>query len=141
MVHIELLCVGRLKEPYFEAACRAYEKRLTPHARLRVTQLPEGHPVADRLPAGAYTTALCIDGESVGSEALAARLQALMTAGRSSFCFLIGGSDGLPDAAVRRADWRLSLSRMTFPHHLARVLLLEQLYRAFQIMSGGSYHK
>lgn len=133
--------MGRLKEPYFEAACREYQKRLASHARLRVTQIPEGSPVEDKLPAGAYTTALCVDGESVGSEELAARLQSLMTAGRSSFCFLIGGSDGLPDAAVRRADWRLSLSRMTFPHHLARVLLLEQLYRTFQIISGGKYHK
>ena len=123
------------------AAAAEYQKRLTPYAKLTVRELPEGHPVADALPASALTVALCIEGEMCSSEALAARLAAWRVDGRSSLCFVVGGSDGLPEAVRSRADWRLSLSPMTFPHHMARVILLEQLYRAVMINMGGKYHK
>ncbi len=141
MVHVDLICVGRLKEPYLAAAVSEYEKRLAPFARLTIRELPEGHPVVDTLPAAAYVVALCIEGRMCDSPAFAGRLAELQVSGRSSLCFVIGGSDGLPEAVKQRAEWRLSLSPMTFPHHVARVLLLEQLYRAFQINSGGKYHK
>ena len=141
MTHIHLLCVGRMKEPYLVAAAAEYQKRLTPYVRLTVRELPEGHAVADVLPSGVLIVALCVEGELCSSEALAAKIDVWQTAGRSSLCFVIGGSDGLPDAVKSRADWRLSLSPMTFPHHLARVLVLEQLYRACQINAGGKYHK
>lgn len=141
MIHIEIVCAGRLKEPYWAAACAEYEKRLTPCAKLHVCERPEGRPLAGHVPAGAYAVALCVEGEMMNSEAFARMLREWMTAGRSSVCFLIGGSDGLFEEDKARADRRLSLSRMTFPHHMARALLLEQLYRAFQILGGGKYHK
>jgi len=141
MTHIHLVCVGRLKEPYLVSAAAEYQKRLLPYAKLTVSELPEGHPVTGALPRNAFTVALCIEGELCASETLAAKLAGWQQSGRSSLCFVIGGSDGLPEAVKERADWRLSLSPMTFPHHLARVLLLEQLYRAFQIGAGGKYHK
>ena len=123
------------------AAAAEYQKRLTPYVKLTVRELPEGHPVTDALPPGALTVALCVEGELCSSEALAAQLAAWQLSGRSSLCFVIGGSDGLPEEVKARAGRRLSLSPMTFPHHLARVLLLEQLYRAIQINAGGKYHK
>jgi len=141
MMHIELLCVGRMKEPYYTAAAAEYRKRLTAYAKLTIRELPEGHPVTDALPHGVLIVTLCVEGELCSSEALAAKLAAWQLDGRSSLCFIIGGSDGLPDEVKARADWRLSLSPMTFPHHLARVVVLEQLYRAMQINAGGKYHK
>jgi 23S rRNA (pseudouridine1915-N3)-methyltransferase len=141
VLHIDVVCVGRLKEPYYEAACREYLKRLSAYARVVVRELPEGHGVLDALPGGAFVAALCVEGELCSSEALAARLAAWPLSGTSAVCFVIGGSEGLPEAVKQRAGWRLSLSPMTFPHHLARVMLLEQLYRGFMINGGGKYHK
>ena len=129
-----------MKEPYFAAAAVEYQKRLKPYAKLIIRELPEDHAVLDILPR-ALLIALCVEGESCSSKALAARLAAWQLGGCSSFCFVVGGSDGLPDAVKQKANWRLSLSEMTFPHHLARVILLEQLYRVFMINSGGKYHK
>jgi len=131
-----------MKEPYFVAAAAEYQKRLAPHVKLTVKELPEGHPVVNELPRDAtLTVALCVDGQPCTSQQLAADIAAWQLSGISSVCYVIGGSDGLPGAVVQRADKRLSLSAMTFPHHLARVILLEQLYRAFQIIAGGKYHK
>ena len=141
MIHIHLLCVGRMKEPYYEAAVAEYVKRLTPYAKLSIRELPEGHPVIGQIPPSSLTAALCIEGKLCSSEDLAAQMAAWQLDGRSSFCFVIGGSDGLPDDVKKQAHWQLSLSPMTFPHHLARVILLEQLYRACQINAGGKYHK
>jgi 23S rRNA (pseudouridine1915-N3)-methyltransferase len=141
MLHIDLLCVGRLKEPYFEEACRTYLKRLSAYARVAVRELPERHGVVSALPEGMLLAALCVEGELCSSEALAAQLTTLQASGRPSACFVVGGSEGLPEAVKRRADWRLSLSPMTFPHHLARVILLEQIYRAIMIGAGAKYHK
>jgi 23S rRNA (pseudouridine1915-N3)-methyltransferase len=152
MLHVKLICVGRLREPHYIAACREYEKRLTPLCRLETLEIPEeperpgalereGERLIAAIPAGAYTVALCIEGESVSSEALAARLESLTARGVSRMCLIIGGSNGLSDAVKARADWRLSMSAMTFPHHLARVMALEQLYRAMSINSGSKYHK
>ncbi len=141
MIHVTLLCVGRLKEPYLLSAVAEYEKRLTAFCRLKIKELPEGNPVVDSLPDGDYLVALCIEGQTCDSPSFSARLAELPLSGRSSVCFVIGGSDGLPDAVKQKAHWKLSFSPMTFPHHLARVMLLEQLYRAFQIQSGGKYHK
>ena len=141
MFRITIICQGRLKEKYYIDACEEYLKRLGGFCRAEVIELTEnGDPMA-RVPKGAYLIALCIEGSRTTSEGLASRLAACGSGGHSRLCFLIGGSEGLPEEARRAADWRLSMSDMTFPHHLARVMLLEQLYRAFMILAGTKYHK
>ena len=141
MLRVTIICQGRLKEPHYIAACAEYMKRLGAYCKAEVMELPEDGDVAARIPKGAYVIALCIEGEKLSSPALAARLEKLAGRGESRICFLIGGSEGLSEAVKTSADWRLSMSDMTFPHHLARVMLLEQLYRAFTITAGAKYHK
>lgn len=152
MLGIKLICVGKLKEKHYAAACAEYEKRLGPMCRMEVAELPEESGRADGLareaarilaavPPGAFVVALCVEGEGLSSEALARRLAALATGGVSRVCFVIGSSDGLHPSVKERADLRLSMSAMTFPHHLARVMVMEQIYRALSINSGGKYHK
>ena len=141
MLRVSVICQGRLKEPYYIAACAEYLKRLGAYCKAEVTELPEDGDVAARIPKGAYVIALCIEGEKLSSPALAKKLEKLAGQGESRLCFLIGGSDGLPESVKAAADYQLSMSDMTFPHHLARVMLLEQLYRAFTITAGTKYHK
>ncbi len=160
MLGIKLVCVGKMREKHYIEALREYEKRLTPFCRLEIEELPEqrlpetpstkeieaaldreAEQILARIPAGAWVCALCIEGEQRSSEELAVLLQRLTVRGVSRAVFLIGGSQGLHARVKARADERLSMSRMTFPHHLARVMLAEQLYRAFSILSGGKYHK
>ncbi len=141
MLRVSVICQGRLKEPYYIAACAEYLKRLGAYCKAEVTELPEDGDVAARIPKGAYVIALCIEGEKLSSPALARKLEKLASGGESRLCFLIGGSDGLPESVKAAADYKLSMSDMTFPHHLARVMLLEQLYRAFTITAGAKYHK
>ena len=140
MFHIEIICAGRVKEAHYAAACAEYIKRLAPYARVTVAEQPEGMPLAfpdDR----AYTVALCIEGEMLSSQAFADELWRLADGGTSRFRFLIGGSDGLCAGDKARAQRRISLSPLTFTHAMARVLLLEQLYRAAMIRAGTKYHK
>ena len=148
MLRVQLICTGRLKESFFEAACDEYDKRLRRSCALERIELPEtgdivrdGEAMLRRIGADAFVVALCVEGKSYSSQELAALLADCANRGRSRVCLLIGGSDGLSEAVKRRADVRLSMSRMTFPHHLARVMVLEQLYRAFNINEGGKYHK
>ena len=141
MQRITILCQGRLKEKHYIEACREYVKRLSAWCQPEIIELPENGDVVSRIPRGAYVIALCIEGEKTDSPGLARRLARCALEGDSRVCFLIGGSEGLPQAAKELADWRLSMSDMTFPHHLARVMLLEQIYRAFTINAGTKYHK
>lgn len=141
MLRVSVICQGRLKEPYYIAACQEYLKRLSAFCKAEVIELAEDGDVVSRIPKGAYVVALCIEGEKLSSPALAERLERLAGSGVSRICFLIGGSDGLPEHAKSAAQLRLSMSDMTFPHHLARVMVLEQLYRAFSINAGTKYHK
>ena len=141
MLRITVLCQGRLKEKYYIDACAEYLKRLSGRCQAEVIELPENGDIVARIPKGAYVVALCIEGEKTDSPGLAARLARCADRGESRICFLIGGSEGLPPQAKALADWRLSMSDMTFPHHLARVMLLEQIYRAFMINGGTKYHK
>ncbi len=141
MLRVSVLCLGRLKETYYADACREYCKRLAAYCKMDVTELPEDGDMAGRIPKGAYVVALCIEGRKLSSEALAEKLEQLAGRGVSRVCFLIGGSEGLPAQVKAQADFSLSMSDMTFPHHLARVMLLEQLYRAFSINAGAKYHK
>ena len=141
MLRVTVLCQGRLKEPYYIDACREYLKRLTAWCKAEVIELAENADPTPRIPKGAYVIAMCIEGKKLDSPGLAAKLEQLAAGGDSRVCFLIGGSDGLTDSVKALSDYRLSMSDMTFPHHLARVMLLEQLYRAFMINAGTKYHK
>lgn len=141
MLRISVICQGKLKEKYYAAACAEYLKRLSAFGAVEVIELPEESDIAAKIPKGAYVIAMAIEGEKLSSEQLAARMEKLALGGASRLCFLIGGSEGLAEKVKREADMRLSMSDMTFPHHLARVMVLEQIYRAFTINAGTKYHK
>jgi len=158
MLTVNLICVGKLKEKYLLAAVGEYTKRLGAFCRLVITEVAE--TAIPKEPSGAEITAalrseyakmeipprsavcaLCIEGKQLSSEELAIWLESLATSGVSQVTFIIGGSNGLSAELKSRADHRLSMSKMTFPHHLARVMLLEQIYRAYMINAGTRYHK
>lgn len=148
MQRVQVICVGRLKEKFYIDACAEYEKRLGRYCSFELTELAEtgdlskdGAAVLAKIPSGAYVIALCIEGQLCSSEDMAKLFADCALQGRSRMVFLIGGSDGLAQEVKKRADIRLSMSRMTFPHHLARVMVLEQIYRAFSINEGTKYHK
>ncbi len=148
MQKIRVICVGRLKEKHYADACAEYIKRLGRYCALEITEVPEtgdlereGDEILSRIPAGAWVSALCVEGILRSSEELAETLRSRAGDGTNRVCFLIGGSDGLSPRVKERADERISMSRMVFPHHLARVMLLEQVYRAYTIINGGKYHK
>ena len=160
MLTITLLCVGKMKEPYYEAAFAEYRKRLGACCRFSLTEIPEQRlpenpsekeiaaalekeaaEIEKRIPAGAAVVAMCVEGTQMSSPDFAQKLADWQNAGRSRICFLVGGSFGLAERVKRMAALRLSVSEMTFPHHLFRVMLAEQIYRAFKIAEGGRYHK
>ena len=159
MQRITVLCVGKLKEKFYANAAAEYIKRLSRYCKIEVTELPETRLPEDPSPAeikralaaeanairqkleGGAVVAMCIEGQTCSSEALSKKLAAFALEGKSKVTFLIGGSFGLDETLKKQADWRLSMSPMTFPHHLARVMLLEQIYRACQIAEGTRYHK
>ena len=160
MLNITIACVGKLKESYLRDACAEYAKRLSAFCRLQIAEVEEerlpdkpsdaqiaaalaaeGKRLLARVPAGAALIALCIEGKEMSSPELARRLEQLAVSGTSHVVLMIGGSWGLSDEVKNSAALRLSMSPMTFPHQLARVMLLEQLYRAMQISAGGKYHK
>ena len=159
-MNISIICVGRLKERYWEDACREYSKRLngicsfniietdeerisdSPHsADIRKTLEKEGKRLLAAVPKGAAIIAMCIEGRQKSSEELAEQIEELALSGVSSIAFIIGGSWGLSEEVKNKARLKLSMSEMTFPHQLARVMLCEQIYRSFQINSGTRYHK
>lgn len=160
MQKITLLCVGKLKEKFYLDACAEYQKRLTRHCKFELIELPEqrlpenpseaeiaaalskeADAIEEKLPRGGAIVALCVEGKPMSSEQLSDTLSRYGAQGASQVTFLIGGSFGLSERVKARADLRLSMSPMTFPHHLARVMVLEQVYRAYQIQSGTRYHK
>jgi len=141
MLRVTVICQGRLKEKYYLGACEEYMKRLSGYCQPEVIELPEEGDPTPKIPKGAYVIAMCIEGKKTDSPGLAAKLEQVTLEGKSRVCFLIGGSEGLSEPVKKAADWRLSMSDMTFPHHLARVMLLEQIYRAFTITAGAKYHK
>ena len=160
MQKVTVLCVGKLKEKFYIDAAAEYVKRLQRHCKLEIVELPEqklpespapaeieqalareAALIEEKLPKGGAVIALCIEGKPCSSVELSRRMQELAVSGKSQLTFLIGGSVGLSEDLKRQADWRLSMSPMTFPHHLARIMLLEQIYRACQIAAGTKYHK
>lgn len=159
-MQVQLVCVGKLKEKYWVGAIEEYSKRLSGYARLEIRELAdektpdsmspaeeeqvkarEGERILAALKADALVVALAIEGESWTSEQLAAVMDKQAVYGGGSIAFVIGGSLGLSSAVMARADKKLSFGRMTFPHQLMRVILLEQVYRAFKINRGEPYHK
>lgn len=161
MLTIQILCVGKLKEGYLRQACAEYQKRLGAFCKLNMVELPEyklpQNPSAAQIQkcideegrsllavmqkSPAFQIPMCIEGKQRSSEEFAALVEQAALRGYSTVNFVIGGSYGLSDAVKGEANEKLSLSKMTLPHQLARVVLLEQVYRAFQINSGGKYHK
>lgn len=152
MLNIRLICVGKLKEKFYLEACREYEKRLGTLCRMEILQLEEepdrpgslqkeAEKIRAAIHQGSFVVAMCIEGRMLSSEGLAEKLQQLQNQGVSRLCILIGSSRGLDEALKAQSGLRLSMSPMTFPHHLARVMVLEQIYRALSILSGSKYHK
>ena len=160
MMTIHLICVGKLKEKFYLAAVEEYSKRLSRSCKLNLLELPEERLpetpsdaqieaalrkefqlIQSKLPKGGVVIAMCIEGKTLSSEALAKKFNDWAVGGASQLTFLIGSSFGLHPETKALADFKLSMSPMTLPHHLARVMLLEQIYRAFQINEGSRYHK
>jgi 23S rRNA (pseudouridine1915-N3)-methyltransferase len=159
MVTIQIICIGKLKEKYWQSACEEYAKRLRPYCKFEIVELPESrlpnHPSEAEIQAGLEVEGrrilelvgngvcipLCIEGKTMTSPQLASSLEKIMLDGVSDISFVIGSSFGLWEQVKTAGHLRLSMSPMTFPHQLARVMLCEQIYRSFQILHNGKYHK
>ncbi|ETB70089.1 50S rRNA methyltransferase [Bacillus sp. CPSM8] len=159
-MNISIVAIGKLKEKYLKQGIDEYIKRLSVYAKVDIIELPdekapenlsdqdmkivkdkEGERILSKISPDAHVIALEIEGKMKSSEELADNMDRLATYGKSKVTFVIGGSLGLSDAVLKRADEKLSFSRMTFPHQLMRLILLEQVYRAFRINRGEPYHK
>lgn len=160
MIAVTVIALGKLKENYMRAFSAEYEKRLSAFCKLQIIELaPERLPEAPsqseidqalkreakqitaKIPQNAYVFSMCIEGKQMSSKAFSQKISTLAVSGVSNIVFLLGSSFGLDEALKKQSDFRFSMSEMTFPHQMARVMLLEQLYRAFQIANGGKYHK
>ena len=160
MQRITLLCVGKLKEKFYVEAAAEYVKRLSRYCRLELVELPEerlpegpspaqidaalareAEAIRGKLPPSSVLVSLCVEGRERSSEELARLMAGWASGGANRLVFLIGGSHGLHPSVKAQAAEKLSMSLMTFPHHLARVMLLEQIYRAYQHNAGTKYHK
>lgn len=157
---ITLITVGKIKEKYFTDAIAEYAKRLSRYCKLDIVEVAdektpdgaseslenqikekEGERILSKIPDGAYVVALAIEGKQLDSEELADKMEKWNVNGVSHLVFIIGGSLGLTSKVLNRADFKLSFSKMTFPHQLMRVVLLEQVYRSFRIRNNEPYHK
>ena len=149
-MNISILCIGKLKEKYWQDASAEYIKRLSRFCKLSVAEFPESKSdskeeesseILAKIPKGSYVIALDIGGKRFSSESFANKISDLALEGKSDICFIIGGSNGFDDRVRNASDLRLSFSDFTFPHQLMRVVLLEQIYRAYKINAGEKYHK
>ena len=160
MFNITLITVGKLKEKFYLSAAAEYEKRLKGYCQFQLLELPEvrlpdnpssaeisaalekeADAIMEKIPKGAWFCTLTPEGKMLSSEELAEKMKSVKLSGKNSVCFLIGSSFGMAPRLKQMADFRLSMSPMTFPHHLARVMVLEQIYRAEAIQAGSKYHK
>ena len=160
MPEITLITIGKLKEKFYISAAQEYAKRLSGCCKFTLLELPEcrlpeapspaeiaaglekeAEEVFSKIPKGAWFCVFTPEGKELSSEAFAQKLAQVKLSGKSSLCFLIGSSFGMAPRVKERADFRLSMGPMTFPHHLARIMVLEQLYRAEAIQAGSRYHK
>ena len=160
MFDITLITMGKLKESFDLSAAAEYEKRMKGYCTFRLLELPEyrlpedpspaeiatglekeAEQILSKIPKGAWFCVLTPEGKTLSSEAFAQKLKEVKLSGKSSACFLIGSSFGMAQRIKDKADFKLSMGPMTFPHHLARIMVLEQLYRAEAIQAGSKYHK
>lgn len=160
MLKITIIALGHLKENYLREASKEYEKRLSVFCRLNIIEIEpqrlsdnpsdaeisaalakEAEKINASVPQGSYVVPLCIEGAAPDSVQLSNKLSSVQVSGFSNVCFIIGSSYGIADEIKQKAHYKLSMSKMTFPHQLARIMLLEQIYRSFKISSGGTYHK
>ena len=141
MLGITIICVDKLREAYLREAAAEYEKRMSSYCRLKTIEVTGDSEIVSVLPLRAYKIALCIEGRQLSSEEFAEKIEDIKIRGYSEIAVIIGGTNGMSEAVKSKCDLRLSFSRMTFPHQLARVMLCEQIYRAFQIQNHGRYHK
>lgn len=145
MQKIDIVCVGKIKEEFYRNAITEYLKRLSRFAKVEIKEIAEGKDLEEEAQdilraSRGYIIALCIEGKKLSSEGLAQEIKSLTDKG-GEITFIIGSSTGLSKAVKDKADLKLSFSDMTFPHQLMRVILCEQVYRAFMIISGSAYHK
>ena len=160
MFDITLIVMGKLKEKFYISAASEYEKRMKAYCNFKIVELPEhrlpenpspaeiqtglekeAELILQKIPKGAWFCVLTPEGKIISSEELADKMRDVKNSGKGCACFLIGSSFGMAQKIKDKADFKLSMSRMTFPHHLARVMVLEQLYRAEAIQAGSKYHK
>lgn len=159
-MNITVIALGKLKEDYLKNAVSEYSKRISAYGRLNIIELSpvrlpqspskaetenalslEADEILKKIPQGSFVVSLCVEGKKESSESFAAEFQKCALFGKSNIVFIIGSSYGLSPEIKQKSDLRLSFSDMTFPHQLMRVMLLEQIYRAFQINTNGKYHK
>lgn len=160
MMNVQLIVLGKLKEKYMKDFSSEYEKRLSAYCKLIVTELEpvklsdnpsqseidnalnkETQMIMAKIPKNSYVFSMCIEGKQMSSEELSQKLDDIALSGKSSVVFIIGSSFGLSDEIKRMSDFKFSMSKMTFPHKLARIMLTEQIYRGFSISNNGKYHK
>ena len=160
MFDITLITMGKLKESFYISAAQEYAKRLKGYCNFQLLELPEhrlpedpspaeisvglekeADMILQKIPKGAWFCVLTPEGKTLSSEAFAGKLKEVKLSGRSSACFLIGSSFGISSRVKEKADFKLSMGPMTFPHHLARIMVLAQIYRAESIQAGSKYHK
>ena len=140
MLNVKIICVGTLKDSYLKDAVKEYEKRLSAYCKLTTVELKSDDGLLPALNDKSYKIALCVEGKQLSSPEFSTLLEDGAIKGGGSITLLIGGADGLPENVKAACAYRLSFSKMTFPHRLMRVILLEQVYRALNISSGGKYH-
>lgn len=159
-MNIKIVVVGKIKEKFIQEGIKEYSKRLSRYVKLEILEVDdekapenlskkemeivkskEGERILSKIPSNAYIISLAIDGKSLSSEEFSKKIDDLALEGISDITFIIGGSLGISEEVLRRSDFKLSFSRMTFPHQLMRLIFLEQIYRAFKIMKGEPYHK
>ncbi|MBE6959592.1 MAG: 23S rRNA (pseudouridine(1915)-N(3))-methyltransferase RlmH [Ruminococcaceae bacterium] len=160
MFDITLITMGKLKEKFYISAAEEYAKRLKAYCRFQILELPEyrlpedpspaditagldkeAEQIMAKIPKGAWLCIFTPEGKTLSSEDFAEKIQQVKLSGKSSACFLIGSSFGISPKIKQMADFKLSMGPMTFPHHLARIMVLEQIYRAEAIQAGSKYHK
>ena len=160
MISVQLIALGKLKEKYMKDFAAEYEKRLSGYCKLTVTELEpvklsdnpseqeiknalnkEAQMIKAKIPKNSYVFSMCIEGKQMSSQELSKKLEDIALTGKNNITFIIGSSFGLSDEIKQMSDYKFSMSKMTFPHKLARIMLIEQIYRAMSIINNGKYHK
>lgn len=160
MISVQLIALGKLKEKYMKDFAAEYEKRLSGYCKLTVTELEpvklsdnpseqeiknalnkETQMIKAKIPKNSYVFSMCIEGKQMSSQELSKKLEDIALTGKNNITFIIGSSFGLSDEIKQMSDYKFSMSKMTFPHKLARIMLTEQIYRAMSITNNGKYHK